>query len=278
MAEERSDVELEDETPAETEQIREQIEETRSQMGETIDAIQDKLSFANISEQVSEHVNNAVETAKDAVYEATVNKVTSIMKNISDGLSSNTVVRTVRTNPFPFILIGAGAGLLAYQAYSGGSNSNRRGNGRLSSGKKSLASATAPTPEGDGVTDKITDVAGSAYERVSGAVGSAYTGAGDAVGAVYDKAGRLTSAARGQYETYLEDNPLVLGAVALAVGAAVGMAIPATQYEGEMLGETRQRLLDKAGSTATGLIDRVSETVSRAGDMISEQTEPETMH
>ena len=60
-----SDLELadgasEDDASDETEQIKSQIEETRSQLGETIDAIQDRLSFSNISEQVSEHVNNAV--------------------------------------------------------------------------------------------------------------------------------------------------------------------------------------------------------------------------
>src|SRR3954447_16446311 len=63
---ERSDMDLagEDDLPVEAEQIKGKIEETRNQMGETIDAIQDKLSFSNISEQVTEHVNNAVESAK----------------------------------------------------------------------------------------------------------------------------------------------------------------------------------------------------------------------
>ena len=53
------------EAPEETEHIKAQIEETRNQMGETIDAIQERLSFANISEQVSETVGNAIESAKD---------------------------------------------------------------------------------------------------------------------------------------------------------------------------------------------------------------------
>ena len=51
------------ETTAETAdagQIRSQIEETRSQMSETIDAIQDKLSFANISEQVKDQVSEQI--------------------------------------------------------------------------------------------------------------------------------------------------------------------------------------------------------------------------
>src|SRR5687768_5212301 len=52
------------ETNGDTEHIRQEIEETRNSMGETIDAIQERLSIANISEQVSEQVSNAIETAK----------------------------------------------------------------------------------------------------------------------------------------------------------------------------------------------------------------------
>src|SRR5690349_10618674 len=76
----------------ETEQIKSQIEETRNQLGETIDAIQDRLSFSNISEQVSEHVNNAVESAKSAVYDATIGKAATIMKNISSEVSNSSIV------------------------------------------------------------------------------------------------------------------------------------------------------------------------------------------
>src|SRR5687767_9913099 len=61
-----------DDEPEDTEQIKARIEETRSQMGETIDAIQERLSLANIQEQVSETVNNAIESAKDTAYDATI--------------------------------------------------------------------------------------------------------------------------------------------------------------------------------------------------------------
>jgi small-conductance mechanosensitive channel len=43
-----------DDVTAETEQLRDQIEETRRGMSETIDAIQEKLSLSNISEQVKD--------------------------------------------------------------------------------------------------------------------------------------------------------------------------------------------------------------------------------
>ena len=300
MAEERSDIEninrydADHSTPAhahdeftsgqtgggddteQTDQIKSQIEETRSQMGETIDAIQDKLSFSNLSEQVSEHVNNAVETAKVAVYDATIGKAANIMKNFGDELSGSSIVRTAKNNPFPFILIGLGAGLLAYQSYAGKS---RDGHGRLSEmagqnrheGDVNSSHLDSERNKLTGVTDKVTDVAGAAYDKVSGAVGTAYSGAGDAVSQAYGKVGELGSAVRDQYDTHIAENPLAVGAVALALGAAVGMALPSTRYEGEMMGNARQDLLDKAQNTASDLIDRTKEAVTEAGRNIADQ-------
>ena len=277
----RSDMDLsgEDDMPAEAEQIKGQIEETRNQMGETIDAIQDKLSFSNISEQVTEHVNNAVESAKGAVYDATIGKAANLMRNFTDDMSNNSIVRTAKNNPFPFILIGVGAGLLAYQSYtSKGSGRDRRlqftgnqgrrfdspnrGEGTLSQARETLS----------GAKETVSNAAGTAYEKVSGAVDTAYTGVGDVANQAYNKVGELRSSAMEQYDYHIEENPLAVGAVALALGAAVGFAVPSTRYEGRMLGEYRQDLMDKAQTTASHLLDKTKEVVAEAGKTVSDQT------
>src|SRR5687768_13377467 len=111
-----------DDVPEETEQIKAKIVETRKEMGETIDAIQERLSLANISEQVSETVSSAIESAKDTAYDATIGKAVNFMKNFGDGVTHSETFRTVRRNPLPLALIGAGAGLLVYQAFAKGSS------------------------------------------------------------------------------------------------------------------------------------------------------------
>src|SRR5215213_145847 len=121
-----SGAEANDDATQETEQIRAQIEETRSHMGETIDAIQERLSVANIQEQVSETVSNAIESAKDTAYDATIGKAVNFMKNVGDGVSHSGAFRTVKQNPLPLALIGLGTGLLVYQNY-GRKNSYRTG-------------------------------------------------------------------------------------------------------------------------------------------------------
>ena len=53
-------------------------------------------------------------------------------------------------------------------------------------------------------------------------------------------------AARESYQHVLEDNPLILGACAMVAGLAIGLLIPSTQREDEMMGAQRDSLLDQA--------------------------------
>ena len=48
----------------------------------------------------------------------------------------------------------------------------------------------------------------------------------------------------------MEHNPLAVGAVAMAVGAAVGLALPETRREQELMGDARDRVVDNAKSMA----------------------------
>lgn len=275
----------------ETEHIKAQIEATRSQMGETIDAIQDRLSFANISEQVSETVSNAIETAKDTAYDATIGKAVNFMRNVGDGVTHSGAFKTVRSNPFPFALIGLGAGLLAYQAYSGRGHS-RFGNGRdrrsmydrgeghdepsrFDSAKRSIGSVANKTYEGISDTastavESVKGAASTAYEGVAGAVSTAYSGANDLAQKAYDRAGEYGTIAYDKYDHYLEENPLALGAIALAAGAAVGFAIPSTQLEGRLMGDARDNLMQKAQDAAGSLVDRAKRVATEAGETIKE--------
>jgi hypothetical protein len=44
----------------------------------------------------------------------------------------------------------------------------------------------------------------------------------------------------------MDEQPLVVGALAVAVGAIIGTAIPSTRYENRVLGAARERTLSKA--------------------------------
>jgi len=283
----------------ETEHIKAQIEETRSQMGDTIDALQEKLSFSNLSEQVSEHVNNAIETAKSTVYDATLGKAVGFMKNMGDGIGDSKFVRTARSNPFPLVLIGLGAGWLAYNSYSGGRSGVRRsfrgqagyGNDQFADrdrARRDMERGTsfdlnarhqtegstigAISDKASALTDKVSTAANSAYESASNTVGTAVTGAKDLANRTYSKAGEYGNVAVDTYDRYINENPLAVGAAAFAIGAVVGLAIPSSRYEGELMGETRDDLLRKAQDKGSMLLDKTRHLVDEAANTVSKES------
>lgn len=280
-----------------TEHLKAQIEETRNQMGETIDALQEKLSFSNLSEQVSEHVNNAIETAKSSVYDATIGKAVGFMKDMGDGIGDSKFVRTARSNPLPLILIGVGAGLLAYNSYSSSSKRRsfrggpRRGYDEFADRDRarrdmergtsfdldqkrsqSGSTMTALTDTASAVSDKVANAANSAYESASSTLDSAMTGARDMYNRAYSKAGDYGNAAYDTYDQYINENPLAVGAAAFALGAVVGLAIPATRYEGELMGEARDELLKKAQDKGSMLLDKTRNLVDEAANTVSKES------
>jgi gas vesicle protein len=286
-----------DETSDDTEKIRTDIVETRSQMSETIDAIQEKLSFSNISEQVkdgvSEHINSAIQTAKDSVYDATLGKVGNVMNYVNKGMNEvadTSVVRTAQKNPLAIGLIGLGLGLLYMNSsqkrsqYRYNRNQNDYDYDRESDYNKREFSSSRNQSTLTAAQNKVGDAAGKVGETVSGAAGAVSDtvsgvaeSVSDVAGKAYKQVGNLGSqvkdvagSAQDQYEYYIDENPLAVGAVALAIGAAVGMSIPSTRFEGELMGETRDNLVQKAQDTARGTIDKVKNVAGEVTEKVKD--------
>ncbi|MEJ7622375.1 MAG: DUF3618 domain-containing protein [Pyrinomonadaceae bacterium] len=269
--------EMAEERPEETEEIREQIVETRKEMGETIDAIQDRLSLSNISEQVSEKVSEAVDAAKGAAYDATFGKAVTFMKSAGQELSKTDLLKTVQRNPLPLVLIGAGVGLLVYKAVTDSKAHNRdySTGGREYKGsertRRGDSAAEATGGKLSSVGDTVAKGAASAYDSAAEKAESAYSAVGDAARQAYDKVGGAGNAARQQYDRQIKENPLAVGAVALALGAAVGFTIPSTRYESDLMGDAKQNLFEKAKTGASDLIDKSKEVAQEAGRAAGEQ-------
>lgn len=74
-----------------------------------------------------------------------------------------------------------------------------------------------------------------------------------------------------QLQRSLEDNPLVFGGVALAIGALIGMALPATRRENEMLGPWRDEVMQSAQEVASDVVERAQHVVEEVRPQL-EQT------
>jgi hypothetical protein len=329
-----------DEATIETEQIREQIEETRRGMGETIDAIQEKLSFQNISDQVkdqvSEQISGVVESAKDAFYGRAGEIVNTVGKGFKQ-IGGTDLAKRAQQNPTALAIIGAGVGALLISLLVGDDKKSKRkvasyrydydssddqvrytdssrrelqsgysnesaestfqsARSRIgdtaSSAYESVSGVTSTAFEGvsgaastayEGVTNAagiayegLGSVAGKTYEGVGSLANKTYEGVGSAAGFAYDKAGDLGGQVKINYDHYIEENPLAVGAVALALGAAVGFAIPLTKKENEYLGEYRDNVVEKAQATAQDALGTVKQMASDAQKVITEEVKSKT--
>ncbi|MFL6468042.1 MAG: hypothetical protein ACJ72Z_08815, partial [Pyrinomonadaceae bacterium] len=75
---------------------------------------------------------------------------------------------------------------------------------------------------------------------------------------------------------YKEEKPLAIAAAAMAVGAAIGLAIPSSRYEGELMGEASENLRAKAGDTASELVDKAKQVASDASQVVSKEIGTQT--
>ncbi len=120
--------------------------------------------------------------------------------------------------------------------------------------------------------EAISDTASRIGDTVDETTGTIQHRAGDAAMRTREEAERLRHEAqwrsrmamdqtRETFRTTLDQNPLALGAVLAAAGAIIGAAIPTTEAENRLMGETRDRLLGEAKDRAVDVVERVQTVV-----------------
>ncbi len=257
-------------------EIRENIEQTRAQMGGTLGALQEKLSPSNVKEQVKESVQEHIAEAKSALRAATVGKVEHMIRDTGNTLSGarQTLWETIRENPLPAAL--SAIGLTWLFLNRGGREDGRRfaSDGRYAGFEDD---AYGRGYGGYGADRGLDSRAGGTVRRVkdraSDLVDSAQEKAGDLASTATDAASRVADRAQIQVRRveqtlgrWLDDNPIALGAVALAAGTAIGLALPRTEKEDRLLGSARDTVVDKAQQLASTAVDNVRDRLSDTQD------------
>ncbi len=234
-----------DENP---EQIRAEIEDTRAVMSQTINEIQERLSPDHLMGQVKETVRDAtigkVERAVSSVGE-TISEVTEPALEMA-GLAGNaikevgtTVADKIWKNPIPVALIGLGVGMLVVRNFSNGSSQRSLPNRRSNYAPGDVGQPQLPQSPGAGTLNQVKETATDLAYRAK-----------DSASSVGTRFGELC-----------RDNPLAVGAVAVAAGTAVGLMLPSTQFESEYIGETGEKLVESVEDVARGALDKVQDAV-----------------
>jgi ElaB/YqjD/DUF883 family membrane-anchored ribosome-binding protein len=247
-----------------TEQLRADIEDTRADMTQTINEIQERLSPDYLVDQV-----------KETVREATIGKVERVVGQVGETLSEvtepalamagragnaikevgTTVADKLYKNPIPVALIGLGVGMLVIR--------NFRGPSYDSSPRRSL-------PERNNYELGDADRASQTYESGRSALNQVKETASDLASRSTDALSNLGSKAKDgasavttRFERLMHENPLAVGAVAVAAGTALGLMLPSTRIENEYIGETGERLVEKAEDVARDALGKVQDAVEQ---------------
>ena len=238
-----------------TEQIRAEIEDTRAEMSQTINEIQERLSPEHLMGQVKETVREAtigkVERVMDKVGE-TISGVAEPAREVVDRAGTaiketgRSIGNSVWKHPIPVALIGLGVGMLMMRRFRGD------GNGYDYSTRRTTPRTRRPNTLGQ-VQTESTSTLGQVKETASDLA----TRSTNALSNLGTKAKDSASTIGTRFEQVLRDNPLAVGAVAVAAGTAVGLVLPSTKFESEYIGEASETLVDKAEEVARGALDKV---------------------
>lgn len=115
------------------------------------------------------------------------------------------------------------------------------------------------------VQDTASDLATKAKNTVSGVVDQAQQTASDVIDHAQHQARRVEQG----FNAAMERSPLAIGAVALALGTAVGLSFPTTRKENEWMGEARDTVVGRAQAAASEAIDKVQEVASKVTDQMA---------
>ncbi|MDB4977526.1 MAG: hypothetical protein JWN48_5867 [Myxococcaceae bacterium] len=131
---------------------------------------------------------------------------------------------------------------------------------------------------GRAIADRATQTASALAERATHGAEVVRTRVTDAATQLSHQAGELSHEARERVRLaglrtrdFADENPLMVGAIAIAAGVGIGLLLPNTQPENRLLGETRDRLLGDARGLlgdARGIIDEARDTALQTADQI----------
>lgn len=276
MAQERNEINA---PGSEAAEIKSEIERTRAEMSNTIGEIQERLSPDHLIQQ-----------AKDTVSEAATGKVRDIMHSASETAqmvaeetqyAGRSVASYVRSHPVQMALLAGGVTWwmlrnadrsYEWEGASEGWDSDRQMYGE---GQESLRERVGEYASS--AKDTVTDYASSARQTVGEYAGTARESARRAQQRAYDAATAARDAAsRGLRRTstsvddWVHEYPFAAGAIAVAVGAAIGLSVPGTDFEDRAMGTTRDEAWARAGRAAREIKDNVTQKVQDVAESVAD--------
>jgi hypothetical protein len=257
--------------------LRAEIRETRERMSDTLDELGTRLNPNRLKAQVKENIRDA-----------TVGRVENMARNAAGRVNDtgHGLVDRIRANPIPSAMIGIGLGWLLF----GGRREDRtvwdrsHVTGDSSDGTAYVGDISATTPRlaqddaaggiGEsvsrepGVVDRVKERVTGIGETVRDTTGSMSDRAQHVAHNVSDSTRQRVHMASDRLDQTLNENPVAIGMVAMAVGMAAGLAVPESDRERRLMGEYRDQLVDRVRER----VDDTRERVQHVAERVVEET------
>ncbi|HEY8427123.1 MAG TPA: DUF3618 domain-containing protein [Sandaracinaceae bacterium] len=265
--------------------LRADIEHTRERISGEIEAIGERLTPAHAREVAKERMVEAKDRAVANARGKMVHAKDRAVRGVRDAAhrayeAGSDFPRIVRENPIPAAMVLVGTGWLVYSAMRSRrpsieieverepeleAEAEEIGGGEVGvyqadESTIEITSGAPSTERGramDRARERVGKYAQSAKERLGGTAGSVKERLSGTAGSVKERAGRIATRGReganqvwGRSQNVYGSNPLAVGAVCLFTGIGLGMLLPHTSRENRMLGERRQRLVERARQAA----------------------------
>jgi hypothetical protein len=121
------------------------------------------------------------------------------------------------------------------------------------------------------VTDSVGEGTTQAYDAAKDAVSESASAGENTRNATARQAADLASTVQSNLKDTFERQPLLLGAIGIAIGAGMAAGLPTTQIETEFAGNAADRVQAQAKDFVTEQAERVTETAKRTFEAVKRE-------
>lgn len=235
--------------------IERNIDATRADMRATLEALERRFSF-------------------DRLLDLTVGRIRE-----RGGEFAGNLTDAATQNPMPLVLTSIGLAWMMLASRSGGTRAYSGTHASMAGARERMAGATdTMRSAADSTRDTLQQAAESSREAFRHATQSSretfeHTAESLRGGAESLRSGARTAAAatreqvehaRARMDRMLDEQPLMLGAFGLAVGAVIGALLPATEHENRLLGDVRDKAVRDVARSSRARFEAAREHAAAA--------------
>jgi ElaB/YqjD/DUF883 family membrane-anchored ribosome-binding protein len=282
------------------EAIRSDIDDTRRRMDSTMDALGNRLRPKHLLDEVLGFLRGNTNDGE--------NRITHMREKLTQSCDTamHSVIDSVKTNPMPALMIGAGVAWMIYSSRREGSREysyemedypaedaalrydpdthydrpldypatpgseaewSDQGGSKLGQIKGKLTEKTSAASSQ--VKEKLSHAGEAAREKMGALRGRAE----DARSRVGDTTRQAYSRSRDRVLTTAEHHPLEVGLVALAAGLMTGLAMRTPEAVNRKLGPTADRLRERTREAGAEMIEKGKRVAEAAASAVKDEAE-----